>query len=75
VTVGLSIVAQFVIRRWQLALDCSSDQALATTTYRQRFFLRVAFIDAAALVGFTLSFTANSARNYGPSRPPGSGES
>lgn len=34
------------------SLDCSSDVSLITT-YRSRFFVRIAFADSAAIIGFT----------------------
>jgi hypothetical protein len=44
-------------------LDCSSEGALVTG-YRTRFFLRIAFADAAALGGFVGTFIAHEAWVY-----------
>jgi hypothetical protein len=45
------------------ALDCSSSAALASS-YRQRFFLQIAFAEGAALVGFVLVFVAGTISPY-----------
>jgi hypothetical protein len=44
-------------------LDCSSGQSLSSS-YRDRFFRRVAFAEAPALVGFTLVFIARTRWPY-----------
>lgn len=56
-------VAQTVARSFDRPLDCSSDQALAGS-YRTRFFLRLAFSEVAALVGFVLSILSGSLLPY-----------
>lgn len=52
---GLSLAAPRLLRR---SLSCDSEVALAAG-YRKQFFLRVAFAEAAAIVGF-IGFVASS---------------
>jgi len=47
----LGVVGLVLGMRIEKPLDCTDDLRLATT-YRQRFFLRIAFAEAAALYGF-----------------------
>lgn len=56
----VSVVAPRLIER---PLDCSSEVALLTG-YRTRFFLRIAFAEAAALVGFVGVFLSGEAWMY-----------
>lgn len=52
IVVGLaSLIAG---RRARRELDCRTDRTLADS-YRQRFFLRLAFAESAALIGFAIS--------------------
>lgn len=51
VLAGWGIIALIVPRYIEKPLDCGADAALATT-YRLRFFLRLAFAQSVALVGF-----------------------
>lgn len=60
-TVGtVTVLAARYVRR---PLDCRSDARLAET-YRQRFFLRIAFANSAALVGFTTFFLTSNPAVY-----------
>ena len=56
--VGCGMFSLFIPRFVERPLDCSSPQALVVS-YRTRFFLRIAFADAAALVGFVGFFLAD----------------
>jgi hypothetical protein len=51
VAVGVAGLALVVASAWRRPLDASSDLALADS-YRRRFFLRMAFAESAALLGF-----------------------
>ena len=55
---GYGVVSLLVPRLVERPLDCTDAQALLAS-YRTRFFLRVAFADAAALVGFVGFFLAD----------------
>lgn len=56
---AVGVGALVALRLFVPALDCSSDPALASS-YRTRFFLRIAFSEAAALVGFAAFVVAGS---------------
>lgn len=62
-TAAAGVVAQLVGRSVDRPLDCSSDGALAGS-YRNRFFLRLAFAESTALVGFVLSILSGSVLPY-----------
>jgi hypothetical protein len=49
--VGNGVLDLIVVRFWRGPLDCGSDASLAAS-YRTRLFLRLAFANSAALVGF-----------------------
>jgi F0F1-type ATP synthase membrane subunit c/vacuolar-type H+-ATPase subunit K len=51
IAVAVAGVVLLVASAWRRPLDGSSEQALAQS-YRRRFFLRMAFAEAAALLGF-----------------------
>ena len=57
------VFSVFVPRLIEKPLDCSSDQRLAGT-YRTRFFLRLAFANAAALLGFVGFMESNNGWFY-----------
>ena len=56
---GYGVVSVFIPRLVERPLDCTDAGALLVS-YRTRFFLRIAFADAAALVGFVGFFLADS---------------
>ena len=62
-TAAAGAVAQLVGRSVDRPLDCSGDDALAGS-YRTRFFLRLAFAESTALVGFVLSILSGSVLPY-----------
>lgn len=62
-TAVAGFLAQTVATSLDRPLDCSSDQVLAGS-YRTRFFLRLAFSEIAALVGFVLSILSGSVLPY-----------
>ena len=62
-TAVAGVVAQAVGRSVERPLDGSSEAALASS-YRTRFFLRLAFSESVALVGFVLSILSGSALPY-----------
>jgi hypothetical protein len=55
VPVGAAVVAAGVVllvaSAWRRPLDCASDAALGSS-YRRRFFLRIAFAECGSLLGF-----------------------
>lgn len=55
---GYGVVSLFIPGLFERPLDCT-DPASLVGSYRTRFFLRIAFADAAALVGFVGSFLAD----------------
>jgi MFS family permease len=55
VVVGYGIVSLIAPRLLERPLDCTSDADLLSG-YRTRFFLRIAFAEAAALIGFVGAF-------------------
>lgn len=55
---GYGVVSLFLPRLFERPLDCADTKALVVS-YRTRFFLRIAFADAAALVGFVGFFLAD----------------
>jgi F0F1-type ATP synthase membrane subunit c/vacuolar-type H+-ATPase subunit K len=66
VALGAAAVASIVVT--QVAdrpLDCTSPATLASS-YRTRFFLRLAFAEGVALLGFVFSFTSQNAWVYLP---------
>jgi hypothetical protein len=62
VVVGLIAIFQ-VTPRVTRPLDCASDSALAST-YRTRFFLRIAISESIALIGFVATFVVGPAWIY-----------
>ena len=54
VVVVYGVVSLIAGRRVKRRLDCTSSSALATS-YVQRFFLRLAFAESSALIGFTIA--------------------
>jgi hypothetical protein len=66
VVVGIIVFGIFSVvvpRLVERPLDCSDDRVLAGT-YRTRFFLRIAFAEAAALVGFVGFILSNNGWMY-----------
>lgn len=63
VIIGYGVLSVVLPRMIEPPLDCSSDAALAGA-YRTRFFLRVAFADATALLGFVGFFLTGEAWLY-----------
>lgn len=61
--VAYGVVSLIAPRLLERPLDCSSDSTLVSG-YRTRFFVRVAFAEAAALVGFVGVFLSGSAWMY-----------
>lgn len=55
---GFGVISLIVPRLIERPLDCSDPGSLLAS-YRTRFFLRIAFADAAALVGFVGFFVAS----------------
>jgi len=55
---GLGVAAAVVGRLVEKPLVCRSDASLASS-YRTRFFLRIAFAESAAMFGFVGFFTAS----------------
>lgn len=55
---GYGVISLFMPRLLERPLDCTDPQALLAS-YRSRFFLRIAFADAAALIGFVGFFLAD----------------
>lgn len=55
---GYGVISLFIPRLFERPLDCADPQALLAS-YRTRFFLRIAFADAAALVGFVGFFLSD----------------
>jgi hypothetical protein len=51
----LAVVAAFVVPRFEPPLDCSSEERLASS-YRTRFFVRIASGDLIGIVGFVGAF-------------------
>jgi F0F1-type ATP synthase membrane subunit c/vacuolar-type H+-ATPase subunit K len=66
VALGVAAVASIIATKVaDRPLDCSSPTTLAST-YRTRFFLRLAFAEAVAMLGFVFSFTSQTAWVYLP---------
>lgn len=66
VALAVAAVASIIITRLaDRPLDCTSPTTLAAT-YRTRFFSRLAFAEAVALLGFVFSFTSQTAWVYLP---------
>jgi F0F1-type ATP synthase membrane subunit c/vacuolar-type H+-ATPase subunit K len=57
------IVSLFAPRLFERPLDCATDTALISG-YRTRFFLRIAFAEAAALIGFVGAFLSGNPWMY-----------
>ncbi len=53
--IALAAVSLGVGRAVEKPLDCANDETLSTS-YRQRFFLRIAFAEAVALFAFVFAF-------------------
>jgi F0F1-type ATP synthase membrane subunit c/vacuolar-type H+-ATPase subunit K len=66
VALGVAAVASIVVTHVaDRPLDCTSPATLASS-YRTRFFLRLAFAEPVALLGFVFSFTSQTAWVYFP---------
>jgi F0F1-type ATP synthase membrane subunit c/vacuolar-type H+-ATPase subunit K len=66
VALGVAAIASIVVTNLvDRPLDCTSAKTLAAT-YRTRFFLRIAFAETVALLGFVFSFTSQTAWIYYP---------
>jgi F0F1-type ATP synthase membrane subunit c/vacuolar-type H+-ATPase subunit K len=69
---GYGVVSLFISRLVERPLDCSDTGALLVS-YRTRFFLRIAFAEAAALVGF-VGFFGSPVTSVGHERPGRGGQ-
>jgi hypothetical protein len=61
--VGYGMVSLIAPRLLERPLDCASDASLVSG-YRTRFFVRIAFAEAAALIGFVGAFLSGEAWMY-----------
>ena len=61
--VGIGALVAVIGPRFAPRLSCESDAALASS-YRNRFFVRIATSESAALLGFVAFFTANTWWSY-----------